>query len=125
MKKVEQLRAKHPSWFQRPFYGFGCDDGWYKLIRDLLEELELMGMDENFRVLQVKEKFGGLRFYTQGASQEAARRIEEVCQDSFNVCERCGTRENVTTEGSWVVTLCKDCRKPHEYKRAELEDWDD
>lgn len=116
-RKLDELKAKYPTWFQRPFYGFQCEDGWYKLVQKLLEELEVMGMDENFRVLQVKEKFGGLRFYTQGASQEAAQRIEEVCQDSYSVCERCGTRENVTTEGIWVLTLCKDCRQP--------EDWDD
>jgi len=31
-KKYDILRKEYPDWFQRPFYGFGCDDGWYDLI---------------------------------------------------------------------------------------------
>lgn len=30
--------------------------------------------------------------------------------ESLKVCEMCGSRENVTTSGSWIKTLCADCR---------------
>src|SRR5262249_23218327 len=53
-----------------PFcWGFECGDGWEPLIRKLSEELEaiIVAMPEKerkkFKAVQVKEKFGTLRFY--------------------------------------------------------------
>jgi hypothetical protein len=44
-------------------WGFCCGDGWYSLISDL--SYKIMQVDKNKVVVadQVKEKFGGLRFY--------------------------------------------------------------
>ncbi len=46
-------------------WGFECGDGWYDLIYDLCEKINLLIGDKNIKVtaVQVKEKFGGLRFY--------------------------------------------------------------
>jgi len=30
--------------------------------------------------------------------------------ESMKICESCGTKEGVTTEGSWIKTLCPACR---------------
>ena len=65
--------------------------------------------------LQIKEKFGTLRLY---ASYEAKYHeqvtpiINQYESLSRFVCERCGyVGENVTTEGSWLKTYCKRCRR--------------
>lgn len=44
-------------------WGFACGDGWFPLILDLSSKIKKI--DEQDRVVadQVKEKFGGLRFY--------------------------------------------------------------
>lgn len=44
-------------------WGFSCGDGWYTIIEDL--SFKITQIDKNKRVVadQVKEKFGGLRFY--------------------------------------------------------------
>ena len=44
-------------------WGFSCGDGWYNLISDLSQNIK--DLDKHDRVVadQVKEKFGGLRFY--------------------------------------------------------------
>jgi hypothetical protein len=39
-------------------FGFDCGDGWFELIKDLSEKLEPLGVE----ALQVKEKWGSLRF---------------------------------------------------------------
>jgi FAD/FMN-containing dehydrogenase len=46
-------------------WGFDCGDGWEPIIRRLSAKLERAGVV----AVQVKEKFGGLRFYIQGIDQ--------------------------------------------------------
>jgi hypothetical protein len=53
-------------------FGFECGDGWYDLIHDLCEEITTLIGDKDITVTaeQVKEKFGGLRFYYSIRSPE-------------------------------------------------------
>ena len=47
-------------------WGFECDDGWYELIYGLCEKVQAYvdGVKcQQVIALQVKEKFGSLRFY--------------------------------------------------------------
>jgi len=46
-------------------FGFECGDGWYNLIDELCETITIIigNKDIKFVADQVKEKFGGLRFY--------------------------------------------------------------
>jgi hypothetical protein len=83
-KELEiKFRERWPEWF-RDLYGdpkvtcmdlgFTHDDGWFDLVWGLCEAIEALGPDEDFKVEQVKEKFGGLMFYVSGgndAIQEA------------------------------------------------------
>lgn len=91
-------------------FGCECGKGWFDLIFRLCEDIEKTN-PENFRVEQVKEKFGGLRFYYSGGSQEVHDLVNKAESDSYNICENCGTRDNVTSEGSWILTLCTNCRE--------------
>lgn len=65
-EKSDAVRAKFPMFTRVPH--FECASGWNDLIEQLLTELveiippELHG---RFEVRQIKEKFGGLRFYYQ------------------------------------------------------------
>ena len=40
-----------------------------------------------FEILQVKEKFGGLRFYVNGANDTIRRSLEAAVQESLHTCE--------------------------------------
>jgi len=74
-KRLEKkLVEKYPNIFrdyggdiQRTCMGWGmsCGDGWFQLIDKLCEDIINIIGDETIEViaLQVKEKFGGLRFY--------------------------------------------------------------
>lgn len=46
-------------------WGFSCGDGWFDLINDLSKKITQVEKTKGIEVVadQVKEKFGGLRFY--------------------------------------------------------------
>lgn len=91
-------------------WGIAVGDGWHDLIRKLCEDIMTMNPPEAFKAAQVKEKFGGLRFYAIGATPEISERIKEAERESYNTCEKCGSKENVTRKGIWITTLCDKCR---------------
>ena len=78
-------------------------NGWANVINILFD-----AKPDEVVVVQVKEKFGGLRFYL-GAStreyQDLVHRCEALCSW---LCENCGKLGN-TTKGGWIKTLCTDC----------------
>ena len=94
-------------------WGFECGDGWFDIINNLSQKL--VEIAPTVKAVQVKEKFGGLRFYIGPVDTDKSglvyNLIDNAENDSFKTCEYCGTKENVTTEGGWIKTLCKTCRK--------------
>lgn len=92
-------------------FGCECYDGWYDLIYRLCEDIEKAGPSD-FKALQVKEKFGTLHFYYSGGNAEIHKLVSKAENESSEICEKCGSKENVTTEGpGWIFTLCPACRK--------------
>lgn len=86
-----------------------CDAGWYPIIIEL--DRDLAALDPDYELHQVKEKFGGLRFYahTRNPDQREAfnariRQAEELCGRS---CETCGAPGELHDEFSWIRTLCE------------------
>ncbi|MEK7090164.1 MAG: hypothetical protein AAB930_01100, partial [Patescibacteria group bacterium] len=55
-------------------FGFECGDGWFGLIKKLCEKLKDLDL-KDFRVTQVKEKFGGLRFYVGPIEHKKADKV--------------------------------------------------
>jgi hypothetical protein len=83
---------------------FQCGNGWYPLIKDLIEDL--IGLGWNKQVCQVKEKFGGLRFYINEGSDEIFKKINSSENKSYEICETCGEKGNMRTDIGWYRTLC-------------------
>ena len=88
---------------------FPVGEGWRKLVTKLVEDI--IKIDSTVEIIQIKEKFGTLRFYVNCGNDEIFDLIEKADQESGKTCESCGTKRNVTTEGRWVLTLCQKCRK--------------
>lgn len=92
-------------------FGFECGDGWYDLLHSLCVDIkkiltqhpELVG----FKVIQVKEKFGGLRFYISGGSDEIWKRIDQAEKQSLCTCEKCGKPGKLRGR-VWLYTACLD-----------------
>lgn len=85
---------------------FECNSGWYPLIKELVEDLIKLGW--NKEVCQVKEKFGGLRFYINEGSDEIYNRITEAGNKSYTICEKCGSEGSLRNDIGWYKTLCED-----------------
>lgn len=79
--------------------------GWRPLVLKLIEDLFALGW--NGTVFQVKEKFGGLRFYIGNGSDEIFSRIHEAEVDSYKTCEVCG-KPGRERGGGWIRTLCDE-----------------
>jgi len=58
---------------------------------------------------QIKEKFGGLRFYFSGGDEEINGMVSLAESLSYRICEACGTTKNVGQTGGWIYTVCWDC----------------
>ena len=92
-------------------YGFDINDGWYKLVYELI--LKIRNNDEAkgkwvTKVTQCKEKFGGLRFYVTGTSDKNWDLIREAENKSYGVCEVTGSEVEVGVwNNGWVQTLCR------------------
>jgi hypothetical protein len=116
----EQLVKDFPQIFQdwhgNPMqtcmaWGLEVGDGWEPLIRKLCEDIMASVPGEGFRATQVKEKFGTLRCYVSGGTNEIYRLIHKAEKESGKICENCGNKDNVTTKGpGWIKTLCNECR---------------
>lgn len=88
---------------------FAIGEGWYEITADLITDLIAMGWDK--RLFQVKEKFGGGRFYIGEGGDMINKRISIWENETFATCEKCGTEENVSKAGPrWRRTLCDSCR---------------
>ena len=72
-------------------------------------------------VTQIKEKFGGLRFYTNGHDDLVGGMIWLAEHMSYNICEHCGSTKNVSQTKGWITTLCEDCMKEINNKRLDTQ----
>jgi hypothetical protein len=85
---------------------------WSKEIvtTEMIEAAKLK-MDTEYDLVptavQVKEKFGGLRFYTNGATDIQDAYITFAEMISVRTCEVCGKPGKRTSDG-WIRTLCKE-----------------
>lgn len=85
---------------------FECGNGWFLLIKTLIEDLIELGWDK--QICQIKEKFGGLRFYINAGSNEIHDRISKAENDSYEICEVTGKLGELRTDIGWYRTLCKE-----------------
>ena len=101
-------------------WGFECGNGWFNLINKLCSDLTLLMDKYKIKIIadQVKEKFGGLRFYIhidgdthQSVYNKVDELIKEAEEKSFKICEICGEKGKQRGK-QWVRTLCDKCNKP-------------
>lgn len=108
------LCARYPAIFlvdgsaEQCLFNFECGDGWFTLI-DAACELIQHDIDTNgtqFLASQVKEKFGGLRFYYQQGSGYAAAVVDLAELLSPHVCELCGALGKAVSLFGWMQARC-------------------
>jgi hypothetical protein len=93
-----------------PTYGYNADGSASgKIItQEEIDKRKTKMEEEALRVpvaSQVKEKFGGLRFYVQAATDKHHQYITFAESMSYRTCESCGAPGKTYTDG-WHTTLC-------------------
>lgn len=82
--------------------------GWHGLLKELIEDLIRLCWDR--RALQIKERFGTLRFYVADRRPEYLERIEVAVEHSAEICEECGRAGSLRVRDSgWYATRCDAC----------------
>jgi hypothetical protein len=117
-------------------WGINTENGWAWLIDHLCSSLQWMTdnppTDKNGKMevpqivaSQVKEKFGGLRFYVNGANKEQYAKISFAEALSYHICELCGSTKDIGHTSGWVTTMCKECALKLEHPERWKQDKDD
>lgn len=123
-KYPEIFRNRHASITQ---WGFECGDGWFDLIDTLCRNIQ-HHIDWNNKyprgdaekveqvvAAQVKEKFGGLRFYYDGGNERIQGMVNMAESMSYHICEECGEKGKARGR-SWVRTLCDMHAAKYDYR---------
>lgn len=118
-KKYAFFHPERPIQVSLMAFGFECGSGWYNIIDSLCaiidwelknnEDIKKSQKEHPFEVVQVKEKFGGLRFYTNWETPIIAGAIYMAERLSYKTCEMCGNPGEANSDG-WITTLCESCR---------------
>lgn len=90
--------------------------GWSNLIKEI--DSKIKSYDPDYKVAQIKEKFGGLRFYfnsnceTDEDFNKLCDQVWNIADRSLSICEICGKEgsPNFSRYG-WRKTLCEDCKR--------------
>lgn len=95
--------------------------GWQALLLQFYDAIK--NNPNNVRVVQVKEKFGGLRIYFDHKCSDEDNPnfkcthnfdhlhelADKLSEQSYKTCERCGAPGEVRSQQVWIKTLCNDC----------------
>lgn len=119
---VRVMEDTFPTMFSEGYGGFAIGEGWWGLVKELCEEIDhhmrwkqKNGHDvEPVIVRQIKEKFGGLRFYYDGGDDYVSGLVTMAERWAAHTCEECGEAGRHRS-GGWVRTLCDK----HEAERQE------
>lgn len=104
--RIDECLQKHG--IAHPVCGADVGDGWVPLIDELIQELIALGWDKDCQ--QIKEKFGGLRFYIGSGTDAIWDAIVRAEERSYEVCEDCGAPGTVR-KGGWWKTRCDACHE--------------
>lgn len=102
-------------------WGFEHGDGWFWLLDQLCDSIQnYIDNNNNWKksdeekipqvvATQVKEKFGTLSFYYNGGDSYTDGMVRMAENMSANICEFCGSTEDVGKTQGWISTICKPC----------------
>ena len=109
-----KLKEKYPNLA----VSIDCEDGWFTILETLLEQLSNVEEYEKvkLKIVQIKQKFGGLRVYVRFNENTPVEIIEHVRgltqmaeSMSYKICEYCGTTKNIGRSHGFIVTCCDEC----------------
>ena len=105
--EMHKLKEKYPEFFQG-YAEISTEEGWDGLLDRLFTTIRAEKAE--LKVLQIKQKFGQLRFYYQAESvnNKVHDSIALAERDSEHICEICGEQgQQLTNKNGWIKVLCE------------------
>ncbi len=121
--KSSDIILAHPELFgtppfdlQRSLIGFGfeCSKHWYPILKKGFDDIAEIVKDQNitnFRITQVKEKFGNLSVYCNNYTDDIDEVIDRMEEEASTICELCGSPEGKLRTDGWLVVRCDKCQE--------------
>lgn len=132
MNMLSHLETLYPRLFAKgPPWDLSYGQGWHAVVVDLLGKIDAALTDEQaavFRILQVKQKFAGLRLYysagqptdSDGNASAASTQdrfphtlvralIDDADQECQRTCELCGKAGKKLEDRGWLEVRCSSC----------------
>ena len=91
--------------------------GWIPLVKKMAVEIKdclkdcseeyRLGVIDEFRFTQIKEKFGTLRVYFYPYLEVLDDIIDKYEEESGKTCEICGKPGTLKSDGYWLMTRCE------------------
>ena len=87
--------------------------GWRKafgiqMCKEIKQALKKHNYLYNYRIMQIKEKYGSLRWYDAGAPEEIQTIINKYEDISYHTCISCGKPAKYLSTG-WICPYCEKC----------------
>lgn len=110
---TKNMEERFPKMFSSPYGGFAVGAGWYPILEKLCDNIQNHVDWKNRETLvvpqvvvaQIKEKFGGLRFYYDGGDDYIRGLVSMAESWADRACETCGGAGK-KRNGGWIRTLC-------------------
>ena len=107
-------------------------DGWRKtfgmmMVEELSALLRQAHYEHKYRIMQIKSKYGELRWYDNGVPTSIYDKFQEVINKytylSQNICFICGRPDTHMIDiGGWIDPICKNCYEKHINCNLKYED---
>lgn len=123
---AKQMEERFPKMFAEPYGGFCCGEGWWPILTNLCANIQhhldwknkTAEVVPQVTVAQIKEKFGGLRFYYDGGDEYISGLVSMAESWAGNTCETCG-KPGQQRDGGWIKTLCDEHEVERQLKMKE------
>ena len=117
-RKRTELILKYNNLFGKHGISFDVGDGWYNILNVLFKRIShhlgseqfTSNSDDNFQIIQIKEKFGELRVYfiNSPPNQCVSELISMAENLSTVTCEDCGKPGEIVNNDGWLRCQCNE-----------------
>lgn len=122
---VKYLETVYPTLYSGRYGGFAIGDGWFTIIdhlsRLIQAHCEWHKECPPVKIEQIKEKFGGLRFYYSGGDDVISGLVGMAESLAGVTCEDCGF-PGTTRQGGWIHVSCDPCEEKRLANKNNHED---
>ena len=125
---AKHMEERFPKMFSGKYGGFACGKGWWPILEKLCSNIQhhidwknkQLEVVPQVTVAQIKEKFGGLRFYYDGGDEQIRGMVQMAEAWADASCEECGS-PGKRRDGGWIKTLCDHHEAERQQRKKEYE----